>query len=73
MSIRGNVINVENFWWKYAQSKDWVLKGVNVHLEEGEVLGLIGPSGAGKSTLIKSLSANHPPSDSWNIEGPCIH
>ncbi len=31
------------------------LKGVDLKVEEGEILGLIGPNGAGKSTLIKIL------------------
>src|SRR5688500_895718 len=29
------------------------LAGVDVHVEEGELVGLLGPNGAGKSTLVK--------------------
>ena len=32
------------------------LRGVNMHLNRGEVLGLVGDNGAGKSTLVKILS-----------------
>ncbi len=39
------------------------LKGVDLHLMEGEVLALIGENGAGKSTLIKMLGGAHLPSD----------
>jgi len=33
----------------------YALNGVNLHLREGEVLGILGESGSGKSTLAKSL------------------
>ncbi|MGC0251897.1 ABC transporter ATP-binding protein [Pseudactinotalea sp. Z1748] len=32
-----------------------ILNGCNVHLREGELVGIIGPNGAGKSTLIKTM------------------
>ena len=32
-----------------------VLKGINLHVEPGEMIGLVGHSGAGKSTLIKLM------------------
>jgi simple sugar transport system ATP-binding protein len=38
-----------------------VLKGVNLHLKRGEVLGLIGDNGAGKSTLLKTITGFHRP------------
>lgn len=32
-----------------------VLKDINLHIEDGEIVGLLGPNGAGKSTLMKAI------------------
>lgn len=34
----------------------WALKGINLFVEEGEIMGLIGHNGAGKSTLLKVVA-----------------
>ena len=39
------------------------MKGVDLKLEPGEVLGLMGDNGAGKSTLVKIIAGNFPPSE----------
>ncbi len=33
-----------------------VLKGININIKEGEIIGIIGPSGCGKSTLLRSIN-----------------
>jgi lipopolysaccharide transport system ATP-binding protein len=41
---------------KESEQTIWALRGVNLCVEPGEVLGIIGRNGAGKSTLLKILS-----------------
>lgn len=40
-----------------------VLKGVDCHIEKGEVVVIIGPSGSGKSTLLRCMNLLEEPSD----------
>jgi simple sugar transport system ATP-binding protein len=39
------------------------LKGIDLAIDEGEVVGLMGDNGAGKSTLVKVIAGNFPPSE----------
>jgi fructose transport system ATP-binding protein len=49
------------------------LAGVDLHLDRGEVLGVIGDNGAGKSTLIKCLTgAYHPDDGEILLEGKSV-
>ena len=39
------------------------LRGINLHIEQGEVFGIIGPSGAGKSTLVQCINLLERPNE----------
>lgn len=48
------MITLENIerYYEYGVTKTWVLRRVNLTIEEGEFVSIMGPSGAGKSTLL---------------------
>lgn len=52
-------IHIENLKKRYGEGETAVdaLKGVDMIIWPGEVVGLVGPSGSGKSTLLKCLGA----------------
>lgn len=39
----------------YRYEKTWVLRGIDLDLKAGEILGILGPNGSGKSTLLKVM------------------
>ena len=45
------IVNVETFYGKIQ-----ALRGVNININEGEIVSLIGANGAGKSTLLMTIS-----------------
>ena len=66
------MIKINNLSKTFVQGKVQVnaLKNINVHINKGDVFGIIGISGAGKSTLLRCLSAlEKPSSGEIEIEG----
>ncbi|WP_415062049.1 ABC transporter ATP-binding protein [Bdellovibrio sp.] len=52
------------------ENKLAALSNINLHLKEGDRVGIIGPNGAGKSTLLKIISGVlHPTSGTINVKG----
>ena len=48
------LLEVQNIYAGYDATQD-VLRGVTLHVNEGEVVCVIGPNGAGKSTVFKAV------------------
>lgn len=47
------MVKAENIYKSYGNLK--VLKGINLHVQRGEIISIVGASGAGKSTLLHML------------------
>ena len=52
MNFQGK-IEFKNVWFRYpAKPTQWVLKGLNLCIEQNQSVALVGESGAGKSTIV---------------------
>jgi len=69
--MTGKGIYIEGLKKRYGSGDTAVdaLKGVDMRVAPGEVVGLVGPSGSGKSTLIKCLGAVIEPTQGRMILG----
>jgi energy-coupling factor transport system ATP-binding protein len=54
VNSREPAVEVEDLWFAYPGG-DWVLKGVNLTVRNGEMVGLIGQNGSGKTTLAQTI------------------
>ncbi|MFC9540571.1 ABC transporter ATP-binding protein [Lysinibacillus sp. NPDC056959] len=60
--MTGNLlINVENMGIQFGGLK--AVQGVNMYLDQGELVGLIGPNGAGKTTSFNMLTGVYKPTE----------
>jgi energy-coupling factor transporter ATP-binding protein EcfA2 len=62
-------VKFDNFSYKYPISNNWVLKGVNLDINYGELLLLTGSSGEGKSTLLSCINGIIPNLIQGDIDG----
>ena len=44
-----------------------VLKGINLHIDKGEVVSIVGPSGAGKTTLLQIMGTLDKPDNGRRV------
>lgn len=50
-------------WYQNGINRTFVLKGINLNIQEGEFISLMGPSGSGKSTLLNIIGMLDEPSE----------
>ena len=51
--MSGNVLEISGLSARYGHYD--VLKGIDLTVREGEVVGLLGPNGAGKTTTLRAI------------------
>lgn len=67
-------VQVKGLWKRYGPTSGWVLRDVDLSIEDGEIWGVIGHNGAGKSTLLGIVSGILKPSEgSVLIDGVEVH
>ena len=54
-----SILSVEDIHTYYGDA--YVLQGLSLRLEQGQILGLLGRNGVGKTTLVKSIVGFNPP------------
>lgn len=59
------MIHLKNLfkWHQTGSQKTFILKSVNLRIEEGEFISIMGPSGSGKSTLLNLIGMLDMPSE----------
>ncbi|RSM45238.1 ABC transporter ATP-binding protein [Amycolatopsis balhimycina DSM 5908] len=62
-------IEVRDVWFRYGETRPWVLQGVDFTIPRGKTVAIAGLNGSGKSTLVKLLCRCHDPQKgrlTWN-------
>ncbi|MDO7928002.1 ABC transporter ATP-binding protein [Pseudomonas sp. KFB-139] len=70
-----STLNIHRLNWAppHSQGKPWQLEGIDLHIAQGEFVGLIGPNGSGKTSLLRcAYRFNEPDSGSLHLDGQDI-
>jgi len=68
-----NAVEVRDLWWRYSRETDWVLRGIDFSVKQGESVCVVGPTGAGKTTLLSCIQSLLPHSFSMGeIKGTVV-
>ena len=63
MSQTQATVAVHDLWHRYdGPAGPWTLRGIDLELAAGELVGLLGPSGCGKTTLLRLIAGFERPS-----------
>jgi len=56
-------VELRDIWHRFeGDGEAWTLRGIDLQLEAGELVGLLGPSGCGKTTLLRLIAGFERPS-----------
>ena len=53
---RPSAVELSGAWFRYDRDGDWVLRGLDLQVAQGEIHALVGGNGCGKSTLLSLMA-----------------
>lgn len=74
--INMNLIELKHIfqWVNQGSRRTFILKDINLNIQNGEFVSIMGPSGSGKSTLLHILGTLEQPSEGeYFFEGQAVH